>query len=262
MSRASDRINAIAARHGFSHYLEIGVFRGETFLNVRMPHKTGVDPNFAFDTAEHLSPLTTYAPVPSDEFFRTLPERLGERPYVLPEGRPFLFDLIFIDGLHTFEQSFRDFRNSLPYSHERTVWILDDTVPCDPWSAIPDQEKSYRYRGLAGIGGNPWHGDVFKTVFALHDLHPEFRYATQTSNGNPQTIVWKVASPRKAEPVFGGSEEIARLSYFDMLDHAWALLPVDDNVALGMIGMDISPEDFTDPKSVSRLVRPLVAAAR
>ncbi len=262
MSIASDRINAVAARHGFTRYLEIGVCRGDTFLHVRMPHKTGVDPAFAFDTAGHLSPLTTYFPLASDEFFRKFPERLKERPYLLPEGRQFLFDVVFIDGLHTFEQSYRDFCNSLPYSHERTVWIFDDTVPSDPWSAIPDQEKSYRYRSLAGIPGNPWHGDVYKTVFALHDMHPEFRYATQTSNGNPQTIVWKTAAPRKAAPLFSGREEIAGLSYFDMLDRAWAMLPVDDNVAQEMVGMDISPEDFSDPKAADRLARPLRAVAR
>jgi hypothetical protein len=84
------------------------------------------------------------------------------------------FDAIFIDGLHTFEQSYRDFIHSLRYAHDKIVWIIDDTVPNDPYSALPDFTQCAEYRILAGIFSGSWHGDVYKTAVAIHDRHEDF----------------------------------------------------------------------------------------
>jgi hypothetical protein len=127
------------------------------------------------------------------------------------------FDLIFLDGLHTFQQTFRDFCNSLTCAHNRTVWLIDDIIPNDVFSALPNQREAIEFRRKSHPNALPcWHGDVFKVIFAIHDFFPTLSYVTLAGDANPQTIVWR--APRKAfEPIFNSLERIERLSYFDVL---------------------------------------------
>ena len=71
----------------------------------------------------------TYHPITSDQY----------RMPLLGDERP--FDLIFLDGLHTYSQTLRDFRASQALAHSRTVWLIDDTVPSDPIAADPDLQR-------------------------------------------------------------------------------------------------------------------------
>jgi len=201
MSWSERRIMAVAAVNNAECYLEIGVNKGETFLNVPLPAKDGVDPQFLFNTSAHSSADVRFFSQFSDDFWIS--------------GSPRTYDIIFIDGLHTFEQTFRDFASSLMFAHGRTVWLLDDTLPCDVFSALPDQQKSFRERARANLPGLPWHGDVYKIVPAIHDFFPTFRYATITGSGNPQTLLWAARRDR-FQPRFNNLETISRLSYFDI----------------------------------------------
>jgi hypothetical protein len=183
-------------------YLEVGVQAGGTFLSVDIAAKDAVDPAFPFDVARYQTPAIRFHQMCSDQFF-------GSR---LPHST---YDIVFLDGLHTFQQTLRDFLATLTLSHERTVWLLDDTLPCDAFSALPDQAHSYRERERAGLPGNPWHGDVYKVVLALHDFFPNLNYATITDGGNPQTLIWREPRPDFA-PLFSGLEAIERCSYFQL----------------------------------------------
>ena len=91
----SDRINHIARLCQAKHYLEIGVCHGETFFNIDIPRKVAVDPLFRFDFAGRSNEATTFLQIESDEFFSI---------YNGP-----LFDIVYLDGLHTFDQTSRDF---------------------------------------------------------------------------------------------------------------------------------------------------------
>jgi len=196
------RIHQIASITGASTYLEVGVFGGDTFIPVALRYKDAVDPAFRFDATGLSTDEVRYFQMSSDAFFASS----------LPRPK---YDIIFLDGLHTFAQTFRDFIATLPLAHAKTVWLLDDTVPSDPWSALPDMRISYETRGRAGIPGNPWHGDVYKVVYAIHDFCPNLNYATITDGGNPQTLIWM--EPRvNFAPAFDSLESIERLSYFDM----------------------------------------------
>ncbi len=186
-------------------YLEIGVNKGQTFFQVSIPQKTAVDPNFLFDVAAVTDENITFKGVISDEFFSTLP--ITQK-----------YDVVFLDGLHTFEQTYRDLCNSLLHSHERTIFLIDDTKPIDVYSSISCQDKAFKYRKQAGGSGMAWHGDVFKTIFALHDFHPGLNYRTIINSGNPQTLVWRSNNGWR-QPLFNSLETISRLTYFDLLDH-------------------------------------------
>lgn len=256
MSHTSDRINKIAKIFEATRYLEIGVNKGYTFLNVNMQHKTAVDPCFLFDHLSHKNESVVFFEMTSDDYFSKLPELLNDKPYKNVEF-PFCFDIILIDGLHTFEQSYRDFVNSLPFSHKDTIWIFDDTVPCDPYSAYPHHEKSLKYRADAGLFGRPWHGDVYKTIFAIHDFHPEFSYCTQFDTGNPQTIVWRGVHQER-EKVFSSIEEIQKLSYFDFLDNSHLFFLLPDALAIELIGLSLNAQDHKNSNNLVRIVKKLV----
>lgn len=129
------------------------------------------------------------------------------------------FDLIYLDGLHTFEQTLADLHAALERSHERSIILIDDTVPNDVFSAMPDQQKAYEYRAKFGSDqSNAWHGDVYKVVIHIHDFMPELSYMTFISGGNPQTLVWR--EPRTAvQPLCGDSAQIAGLDFFWLQEH-------------------------------------------
>ena len=214
------RLNRLAASLGASTYLEIGVARGDTFRAVKVADRTGVDPAFGFDTLELVDEATSLHEITSDQFFQSLPPAQT-------------FDLVFLDGLHTFEQTYRDLCNVLIHSHPRTVVLIDDTKPSDVYSALRDFHKAIEYRSSAGSANSDtsWHGDTFKVVFALHDFHPGLDYRTIVGSGNPQTLVWRSTRGWRS-PALESMESISRLSYFDLLESIQVLResPEDDAI--------------------------------
>lgn len=170
------RINALhAALPGLRDYLEVGLASGETFEQVRVRNRTGVDPVPTFDL-EDLPRRTRVVEATSDEFFAS------------DDGR---FDLVFLDGMHVYQQTYRDLVNTLQVCSG--LVLVDDVVPKDEVSAIPDQRESYAERARRGWPkkGRPWHGDVFRMVPCVVDHHPELEWRTIVGSGNPQLLVWK-----------------------------------------------------------------------
>jgi hypothetical protein len=241
------RIGYLVGRNAARSYLEIGVQSGKTFFHVDLPFKVAVDPCFLFNPEEHHAEGTWFFPVPSDDFFLELQSQNHGAKKLSS------FDIIFIDGLHTFEQSLRDFENSLKYANDNTLWLIDDTVPCDAYSALPDLETALlkRYQNT-GLEDASWHGDVFKTVFAIHDMHPEISYCTLVS-GNPQTILWR-SKGNKREPAFKSLHEIARLNYYDMFGKAELMMPVSDERLADLIGLGLDPAKDAEPLSWQKLI--------
>lgn len=231
MNVAADRINEIIRKTGAARYLEIGVCEGDTFFAVDAPFKVAVDPDFRFDPAEHPADGTYFFPFPSDEFFAMF-EASPAAERARCGGAGPLFDVIYIDGLHTFAQAYRDFTNSCRYAHEKTVWIFDDTVPNDPYSALSDPDLCVRYRGMAGGAGESWHGDVYKAVVALHDRHKDVFYRTLLRAGKPQTVAWRAGGVTSGRADLCPSfEAIEALDYFDMAENA-AVLHIGDDADL------------------------------
>jgi hypothetical protein len=176
------RINAVLAafpamqRSGMQRYLEIGLEAGRTLENVLAAQRVGVDPNPLFDT--HVLPDgVEIHSIPSDDYFARLPRRTT-------------FDFVFVDGLHTYQQTYRDVINAFRHC-PNGVLLIDDVVPSDWISAIPDQVESLELRRQHGIDNIDWHGDVFKVILMLRDHHPELDWVTITDRGNPQTFVWR-----------------------------------------------------------------------
>ena len=119
-------INKIIKKKNYKNYLEIGCFKDENFKEIIIERKVGVDP---------VSGGTIRST--SDNFFKTNNK---------------IFDIIFIDGLHYFDQVKKDIENALEALSERGIIIIHDCLP----SRIRDQmiPRSHEH----------WNGDVWKVV--------------------------------------------------------------------------------------------------
>lgn len=186
------RINFLKGLNSGQSYLEVGVSKGHTFNQLKFLLKHAVDPRFRFNLQEHNEPGTHFFQMTSDEYFTS-------------EHTNIKFDIIFLDGLHTYDQTYRDFCNALSHSLDRTIFIIDDTRPSDSFSAMRNQNFAVSSRkaestltGTPGIDA-AWHGDVYRMLFLLKLFHPKLNYAT-LSEDNPQTIIWsKNCIPRSKQ---------------------------------------------------------------
>lgn len=179
-TEASGLINFISVKKGFvaGNYLEIGVEHGRTFQAVKFANRFAVDPNPLFSLFFRFPSIRVFS-CTSDEFFRIV-------------GDSFFFDLVFLDGLHTAEQTFEDLRNVSKLLTKDSIVIIDDTVPSDKWSAIPNQELAIRSRqSNSSSTSGAWQGDVYRVILTLGDLKIEhLHFVTLFGMANPKTILW------------------------------------------------------------------------
>lgn len=205
--QSSRLLNRIIDQFEVKDYLEVGVQGGVTFTAVKAAHRDAVDPNFLFETSEHANDTVRFFAMPSDDFFA----RHCDKRY----------DLIFLDGLHTFTQCYRDFCSALQVLKEGGVIVIDDTVPGDFFSSLETQDRAIAAREEHGLQGRAWTGDVFKVVPLIHDFFPNLQYATLRNPANPahkpNTVVWR-ANRTDFHPSKLALTDIEKLTYFDLPD--------------------------------------------
>lgn len=186
---AARRVNWMLESSGSAAYLEVGLAAGKTFQAVRAIHRLGIDPTPSFDTANLPVGVQVFSGT-SDAFFEWLASSAT-------------FNVAYIDGLHTLEQTYRDLLSVLAHLVEDGSILMDDVVPRDDISAIESQSLSLDTRRYEGLSGTPWHGDVFRIVSLLCDHHPELEYRTIVGSGNEQLLVWKADSTKRSRQVDG-----------------------------------------------------------
>ena len=124
-----DLIEYLIKKNNYSDYLEIGCDQDQLFSKVKIKNKKGVDPVSGGNIRKT-----------SDDFFEINDE---------------MFDIVFIDGLHTYDQVKRDILNSVDCLNQNGIILVHDCMP-DSLSkqAVP------RYRMI-------WNGDVWKAITDL-----------------------------------------------------------------------------------------------
>ena len=128
-----DIINKIIKKKKFESYLEIGCQSDVNFSKIIIKNKIGVDPQSG---GTHR--------MTSDDFFKQ---------------NKSTFDLIFIDGLHVYEQVLKDIENSLKVLNDNGVILIHDCLPAKIWhQTIPQTHSS-------------WNGDVWKSIVKLSLIH-------------------------------------------------------------------------------------------
>ena len=124
-----DLIQYIINKYKYVNYLEIGCDKDQSFSKIKINKKGGVDPISGGTIRDT-----------SDNFFINNKEK---------------FDIIFIDGLHHYEQVIKDIYNSLKILNDNGHILIHDCLPRTiAHQAIP------RYRGS-------WNGDVWKSIVEL-----------------------------------------------------------------------------------------------
>lgn len=147
----TDIINSLIKKFGFKKYLEIGVDKNENFNLIDIEDKRGVDP---FPNEVNV----TYK-MDSDSFFEKNDE---------------LFDIIFIDGLHTEDQSYRDMINSTKCLTDEGVIVVHD---CNP--AI-----EYNIRPYEQFNGGEWNGQVFRGFINMRRYYTNWNsFCVDTDHG-------------------------------------------------------------------------------
>ena len=140
-----DLIQNIIDKKRYDNYLEIGCDKDQSFSKIKVKNKIGVDPVSGGNIR------TT-----SDQFFSSNTSK---------------FDIIFIDGLHHYEQVIKDVNNSLQILNDNGFILLHDCLPRSiAHQAIP------RYRGS-------WNGDVWKALVELRTRSDLDTYTCQIDFG-------------------------------------------------------------------------------
>lgn len=119
-------IKKIIKRENYKSYLEIGCDNDENFSQITLKDKVGVDP---------LKGGTIR--MTSDEFFFKNKKN---------------FDIVFLDGLHTYEQTIKDINNSLKVLNNKGVILIHDCLPKKIWNQIVPRMYGH------------WNGDVWKAI--------------------------------------------------------------------------------------------------
>jgi hypothetical protein len=220
-----------------SQYLEVGVAQGLTLERVAIANRCGVDPEPQFDF-DRLPAGVSFFHGTSDAYFNQLD----------PDQK---FDLAFLDGLHHWQQTYRDLLSTLNHSKVSSLILIDDVVPDDELSAMTDYAAALEAKEVAGIHDGRWHGDVFKLLQVLSDHHPELGLVlmrnTTAESDNPQAIVWFEQEQRQTydlEKVEELSRSYDSLSFDDVFGSSGpqqALNILNEDAAIELALMRVAP---------------------
>lgn len=194
------------------NYLEIGVLQGETFHRIQAANKIAVDPKFEIEP-DRREPMSDYIELTSDQYFDCIARNAR------------LFDVIYLDGLHTFEQTLRDLMNAINFLRRDGVIVIDDIMPTSYHSSLPDPEEAVAIRTAIQSTDYNWMGDVYRLVHFIQSFLPRFDYATVADN-HGQIVMWR--GTRDAGLfVERRVEDIARLEFRQILlqRQAFNILP-------------------------------------
>ena len=197
-------IQKLIDKVGGKSYLEIGIRRGETIASVEAWRKIGVDPAPQLQNisgsglSKRFDQITVHAKT-SDEYFQRCHEK---------------FDVVFIDGLHVYEQAIKDILNSLNHLRHDGYIVVHD---CNPMT-----ENAATREWHAGV----WNGDVWKAIYDIKTNYPELNYVVLDEDFG-LGIIWKDGeNDRIYAPDF--KQNIVGLNYSYLENNRLALLNLKD----------------------------------
>lgn len=164
-------ISQLITQYSYRTYLEIGVFFGGVFFQVRAEKKVAVDPEFQFGFFKKFKRMlrngtnikAKFIEKTSDDFFAQDAAAVFAGTGV---------DIALIDGMHEFAFVQRDIENTLPYLADNGVIILHDCNPPSAAEAVSFKE----WRSRPSI--TKWNGDVWKSIVYLRSTRPDLTVFT------------------------------------------------------------------------------------
>ena len=217
-----DVVQAALERAPAGAYLELGVRDGACLHRVRAATRVGVDPAFGFSAPlgarlgralRRRHGLLLYEET-SDAFFGSHAARVGP------------FAVVFVDGLHTADQSHRDVLHALDHLVDGGFVILHDCNPRTPAAAAPSLEEATRTPGYVG----EWNGDVYRTIVRLR-TRPDLRVEVLDADHGLGIVTRGAGGPALEL----SEEEVDALTYDDLArdrEHLLGLRPAAELSAL------------------------------
>ena len=179
-----DLINYLIEKNGYKDYLEIGCDQNQLFSKVEIDNKIGVDPFSGGNIRKT-----------SDAFFSSNTDK---------------FDIIFIDGLHTYDQVKMDIINSIKCLNENGIVLVHD---CMPDSLAKQAVPRFKMK---------WNGDVWKAIVDLRQSEELDIYTCEMDEGIG------VIKKRKNSEILKINKSINKLKFKDYYDNYRNYLRVID----------------------------------
>ena len=170
-----DLIEYLIKKNNYTNYLEIGCDQNQLFSKVIIDNKIGVDPVSGGNIRKT-----------SDEFFK---ENNGK------------FDIVFIDGLHTYEQVKKDILNSVNCLNENGIILVHD---CMPDSLGKQAVPRYKMQ---------WNGDVWKAIVDLRQKEDLDIYTCEMDQGIG------IISKKKNSSLLSLNKPIHKIKFKDYFDN-------------------------------------------
>ncbi len=174
-------------------YLEIGVREGVSFRRVRASKKVGVDV-CRTESMKTLGSNEAFYELPSDRFFASIAEGLITIAPV---------DVALVDGLHTYEQAYRDIINASGVMNPSGVILVDDSYPKTADRANPEPT------------GRAWNGEVWKAMAHIVKEQPQWSVSTIDLDEGIGIVSGFGRSPEPFDRNI--AQEIQSLAYEDLL---------------------------------------------
>ncbi len=156
-------INYLINTYNFKTYLEVGVYNGINYNQIKCDNKECCDPC-----------VCTNIIIKCDITYKTTSDEMFEQ---MPANKK--YDIIFIDGMHDEAFVDRDIMNSLKHLNKNGVICLHDTFP-------PTKLAVKKYDTYANNRGT-WCGDVFKSILKLNQT--DLEYYTVKNNDFGLTVI-------------------------------------------------------------------------
>ena len=216
-------IDVIKKKKGKVNYVEVGVQTGFCFFKIKADKKLAVDPSFAIRWTNWIRAYiknssnfnNKFFEVTSDDFFHQ------QKGYINQIGG---IDVVFIDGLHLYEQVLLDIKNSLGFLNKGGVILVHDCNPLTEVAAVRAYtSEEVRLMNLPGWA-NLWNGDVWKAVVKLRATSSDLQISVFNTDHGVAVI-----TKGKPEMVFELTElQIKELSYQDFENHRKEYLNLKD----------------------------------
>ncbi|MXV51659.1 class I SAM-dependent methyltransferase [Pedobacter sp. HMF7647] len=159
-------IDVVKKKKTTVNYFEIGVQTGFCLFKIKADKKIAIDPRFIIKPTKKIKAYfrnfsnfnNEYFELTSDDFFAQ------KKDYIKSIGG---IDVIFIDGLHLYEQVLTDITNALQYLNDGGVILVHDCNPLSEAAAVraytSEEARALNIPGWANI----WNGDVWKAIVQL-----------------------------------------------------------------------------------------------
>jgi hypothetical protein len=164
----------LAAQDRDTTYLEIGVEKGNCFLQIAARRRFAVDPRLRVPAMRRMGAgVKDFFTGTTTNWFETTSDEFFTKHAVMLESHG--LNAAFVDGLHTYQQSYKDVQTCLKYLKPGGAIMMHDCSPPNKAAAFPT-ESIERARDLQSENWKrDWCGDVWKSIVHLRSTEKDLR---------------------------------------------------------------------------------------